>query len=56
MRRILPGAAIIVGARLLVGGFMLSTARNESFFDYLSTPIALALVVGGAYFLLKDND
>jgi hypothetical protein len=56
MRRILPIAALIVGARMLFGSFLVTTARNESLFDFFYTPIALALIVGGGYFLLMKDD
>ena len=56
MRRILPFAAIIVGARMLVGSFIMTTAKNESLFDAFLTPIALMLIIGGGYFLLMRND
>ena len=57
MRRMLPIAAIIVGARMLVGSVIMTTAKNESLFDAVPTPIALALIIGGGYFLLmKDDD
>lgn len=56
MRRILPIAALIVGARMLFGSFLITTARNESLFDFFYTPIALALIVGGGYFLLMRDE
>ena len=56
MRRILPMAALIVGARMLFGSFLITTARNESLFDFFYTPFALALIVGGGYFLLMKDD
>ena len=57
MRRVWPIGAIIIGARMLVGNFIFTTASRQSFFfDNLSTPFALILVIGGAYFLLKDYD
>lgn len=56
MRRVLPIAAIIVGARMLVGSVIITTAKNESLFDFLYTPIALTLIIGGGYFLLMKND
>ena len=56
MRRMLPIAAIIVGARMLVGSVIITTAKNESLFDALFTPIALTLIIGGGYFLLMKND
>jgi hypothetical protein len=55
LRRIWPLGAIILGARLLLGGFIITTATGESIFDRFSTPLALILIVGGAYFLLKDG-
>ena len=56
MRRILPIAAIIVGARMLVGSVIMTTAKNESLFDALLTPIALTLIIGGGYFLLMKDE
>ena len=57
MRRILPIAAIFIGARLLFGNFLLTTAKRESFFfDNLYTPVGLILVVTGAYFLWRDYE
>ena len=56
MRRILPIASIIVGARMLVGSVIITTAKNESLLDFLFTPIALTLIIGGGYFLLMKND
>lgn len=56
MRRILPIAAIIVGARMLVGSVIMNTAKNESLFDALLTPIALTLIIGGGYFLLMKDE
>ena len=56
MRRILPIAAVIVGARMLFGSVLITTARNESLFDFFYTPIALALIVGGGYFLLMRDE
>ena len=56
MRRMIPVAAIIIGARMLVGSVIMTTAANESLFDALSTPIGLALVIGGGYFLLMRDE
>ena len=57
MRRVWPIGAIIIGARTLVGSFIVTTANRERFFfNNLTTPFALILVIGGAYFLLKDYD
>ena len=56
MRRILPIAAIIVGARMLVGSVIMTTAKNESLFDAFLTPIALTLIIGGGYFLLMKDE
>jgi hypothetical protein len=57
MRRVWPIGAIIIGARLLLGNFIVTTASRESFFfNNLLTPFGLILVIGGAYFLLKDYD
>ena len=57
MRRVLSIAAILIGARLLFGNFLLTTAKRESFFfDNYFTPIGLVLIVGGAYFLLRDYE
>jgi hypothetical protein len=56
MRRVWPIGVMIVGARLLLGSFMTTTAKGESFFDYVFTPIGLILVVGGGYFFMKDFD
>jgi hypothetical protein len=57
MRRILPVAAILIGARLLFGNFLMTTAKRESFFfDNYLTPLGLVLVVAGAYFLMKDYE
>lgn len=56
LRRIWPIGAIVIGARMLVGSFVVTTAARESFFDSYSTILALVLVVGGAFFLLKDYE
>jgi hypothetical protein len=56
MKRILPIAAVILGARMLVGSFVLTTAKSESLLDYGLTPVALFLIVAGGYFLLKNYD
>ena len=57
MRRFFPIAAVIMGARLMVGNFILTTAKQESFFfDNLKTPLGLVLIVVGGYFLLKDYE
>ena len=56
MRRIWPIGVMILGARLLLGSFMTTTAKGESFFDYAFTPIGLILSVVGGYFFLKDYD
>ena len=57
MRRVWPIGAIIIGARMFVGNFMITTAARESFFfGNLTTPLALILIIGGAYFLLKDYE
>lgn len=56
LRRIWPVGAIILGARLLFANFMVTTATRESFFDGFSTPVALILIMGGAYFLMKDYE
>jgi len=41
---------------MLVGSFVVTTAARESFFDSYHTIVALVLVVGGAFFLLKDYE
>ena len=56
IRRIWPLGLVIVGARMVFGSFLYSTAVRESFFDRLSTPIGLVLVLVGGYFLMKDWD
>ena len=56
LRRVWPIGAIILGARLLVGNFIVTTAARESFFDSYRTPLALILIVGGTVFLLKDYE
>ena len=56
LRRVWPIGAIILGARLLLGNFIVTTASRESFFDSFYTSLALMLIVGGAYFLLKDYE
>jgi hypothetical protein len=57
MRRIWPIGAIVIGARMLVGNFIVTTASRESFFfDNFATPFGLILIIGGAYFLLKNYD
>jgi hypothetical protein len=56
LRRIWPVGLIVLGARMLFGGFLVSTAFRESFFDRLSTPLALIFIVVGAYFLMKDYE
>lgn len=56
MRRIWPIGVMFLGVRMLLGGFMTSTAKGESFFDYASTPLGLILIVVGGYFFMKDFD
>jgi hypothetical protein len=56
MRRIWPIGVMILGARMLLGSFMTTTAKGESFFDYAYTPIGLILIVVGGYFFMKDYD
>ena len=56
MRRIWPIGVMFLGARLLLGSFMTTTAKGESFFDYALTPIGLILIVVGGYFFMKDYD
>ena len=56
LRRIWPVSAIIIGARMLFANFLVTTAWRESFFDGVWTPIALILIIGGAYFLMKDYE
>jgi hypothetical protein len=56
MRRIWPIGAIIIGARLLLSGFIITTATGESLLDRLSTPIGIVMILGGGYFLLKDYE
>lgn len=57
LRRVLPIAAIIAGARMLLGSFIVTTAARESFFfNNLLTPLGLALIVGGAFFLLRNYE
>ena len=56
LRRIWPIGAIVLGARLLFSNFLVTTAFRESFFDSLSTPIALILIIVGGYFLMKDYE
>jgi ABC-type enterobactin transport system permease subunit len=56
MRRIWPIGVMIVGARMLLGSFMMTTVKGEDFFDYASTPIGLILVVVGGYFFIKDYE
>ena len=47
---------MILGGRMLLGNFMMTTAKGESFFDYVYTPIGLILIVVGGYFFMKDFD
>ena len=47
---------MILGARLLFANFMVTTAKHENFFDNLSTPIGLLLIIVGGYFLTRDYD
>ena len=56
MRRLWPIGLMIGGVRMLLGGFMSSTAKGENFFDYVSTPLGLILIVVGGYFFMKDFD
>lgn len=56
LRRFWPVVLVIVGARMLFGGFLMSTAFSTSFFNRLSTPIALILIAVGGYFFMKDWD
>jgi hypothetical protein len=56
LRRFWPVILLVVGARMLFGSFLFSTAVRESFADRLSTPIGLILIVVGGYFLMKDWD
>ncbi len=56
LRRFWPVILLIVGARMLFGSFLFSTAVSTSFVDRLSTPIGLILIVVGGYFFMKDWD
>ena len=56
LRRFWPIGAIILGARLLFANFLFNTATRGSYFDGLSTPIGLVLIIVGGYFLMKDYD
>lgn len=56
LRRFWPVGAIVVGARLLFGNFLFTTATRGNFFDSLSTPIGLILIIVGGYVLAKDYD
>lgn len=56
MRRIWPIGVMILGARMLLGSFMTTTAKGESFLDYAFTPIGLILIVVGGYFFMKDYE
>jgi phosphatidylserine synthase len=56
LRRFWPIGAMILGARLLFANFMVTTAHRQNFFDGLSTPIGLILIIVGGYFLAKDYD
>lgn len=56
LRRFWPVILLIVGARMLFGSFLFTTAVRESFVDRLSTPIALILIAVGGYFFMKDWD
>ena len=56
LRRFWPVILLIVGARMLFGGFLMSTSFSTSFFNRLSTPIALILIVVGGYFFMKEWD
>lgn len=41
---------------MLLGSFMTTTVKGESFFDYVLTPIGLILIVVGGYFFMKDYE
>ena len=56
LRRFWPIGAMILGARLLFANFLVTTAKRENFFDGLSTPIGLILIVVGGYFLTRNYD
>ena len=56
LRRFWPVGAIIVGARLLFGNFLFTTATRQNFFDGFQTPLGLILIIVGGYFLAKDYD
>ena len=56
LRRFWPFGAIILGARLLFGNFLFTTATRQNFFDGLSAPIGLVLIIVGGYFLTRDYD
>ena len=56
LRRFWPIGAIVVGASLLFGNFLVTTATRGNFFDGLSTPVGLVLIIVGGYFLMKDFD
>ena len=56
LRRLWPIGAIILGARLLFANFLFTTATRGNYFDSMSTPIGLILIVVGGYFLAKNYD
>ena len=56
LRRFWPIGAMVLGARLLFANFMVTTAQRQNFFDSISTPIGLGLIIVGGYFLTRDYD
>src|ERR1041384_1922882 len=54
LRRFWPIGAIVIGARLLFGHFLFTTATRQSFFDGLSAPLGLILIIVGGYVFTRD--
>ena len=56
LRRFWPIGAMILGARLLFANFMVTTAHRQNFFDSLTTPVGILLIIVGGYVLTRDYD
>lgn len=56
LRRAWPFVFVVIGVRMLVGGLIVTTAKNQSLFDSGSAPIGLLLVAIGGFFLWQQFD
>ena len=56
LRRAWPMVLVVIGVRMLLGGFIITTAKNQSLFDSGSTPIGVLLILIGGFFLWQQFD